>query len=228
MMALLLAATLQIGVYYTFPPEKIILHNRGGQMQIEISRSDTEKSSRDLLRSAEDAINRLVFGGEKAFEFKLAFAERWDAPVKPLFMLLGARGKIQLVNAQGIDALWPSAKEPPRESNVDIYLTLLDISLIQIHSTMDGIAWFEQLCGYGGGRKVILANFELDKASDTACLLHELGHVLNLDHTNPAVCEFNAFIMCRQKKDIVFDNDYKNAWRELYRLKTGLIFEPRE
>lgn len=217
MISLLLAATLNIGVYYTAPNAALLLHNRYDKEQIEV----VEKNIKTEIKNLERLINKEVFG-EAAVEFKIVFIEYWPIDNPPIYS--GA----DVLYALDADEILEMRKKIKDKNRADVFLTIFNHPLIRCYPNceakekivrqIDGIQWLQE---------IILTEFnKLSSKHMMGLLAHEIGHYLNLDHPSRTACKAKMDIMCEEAQ-LIFGEAYKQAWRDFYYQKTGQRFQPR-
>lgn len=219
MIVLLLTATLQIGVYYTFPAETIILHNRTSEVKIEKSGMDIKKTINELLKNTETTINREIFGSQKAIELKPVFIEYWRIENPPL-----------VESAINIDEIWPLVEKLSPASSADFYLIIFANEIVSYNpyakrfDKANGAARTisPQLPNRLFGDMIVLGNF-LSAQSKDDTFRHELGHILGLKHTDCAALPIMCPTSISGRK---IDEPYKKAWRDFYEARTGQRFQP--
>lgn len=219
MLALLLAATLNVGVYYTFPAENVLIHNKNDELKIEKYGFDVRKAVKDLLENAETTINKEVFGGQKAIELKPAFIEYWRIENPPI-----------VEYATNIDEIWPLVEKLYQPVSVDFYLILFANEIVLYNPYENG---FEKANGavrislyklpnHLFGDILVLGNF-ISAKNKNDTFRHELGHILGLADTD---CK-KLIIMCGAgMSNRKIDESYKQAWRDFYESRTGQKFQP--
>lgn len=172
-----------------------------------------------MLKNAETIINKEVFGGCNAIELRPVFIEYWHIENPPLVEF-----------AINIDEIWPLVEKLRPASSVDFYVIIFANEIVSYNPHEKQ---FDQANGAArtisprlpnrlSGDMLSLGNFLSAKSKDDT-LLHELGHILGLDHSNCA----QLSIMCRagiSGRNI--DEAYKKAWRDFYEASAGQKFQP--
>ena len=182
----------------------------------------------DFIKAAETRINSEVFGGKTAISFKVLFVKSLDA---------SELAKYKIGGAFDIDGVVPYLDKIRDATNPNLYLTLLpsrmgrcyslDIESLPEMKFVAGcdkpdILMVEEISGGSWENKILMSNF-LQRKNNPELFMHELGHFLNLDHTASALCQETQFVMCVgfDNAKLVFDAQYKQAWREFYYQRTG-------
>lgn len=194
-------ATLNIGVYYTFEPT-----------------DEFETQITNVLAEAETLLNQEIFGSRKAISLKLSFLEHLEIGDPPIYKNENIAYSFEI---DGLFSFFKTLKHP----KADYYLML----------TKPILAFFDKSEGHMTKKwGVTIGTIDTDKLiimrtsspnSDLALLLHETGHLLDLDHPDPDKCENIKVkvIMCPEGFgiQITFDEEYKKAWRDYYNKKTN-------
>ncbi len=218
---LLMAAQLNIGVYYTFPAETITLNNRAGEARIEKAGIDIKKAVNELLNNTEAVINKEVFGGRKAVELKAVFIEYWHIENPPL-----------VGTAIDFDAAISLVEKLQHSPPPDLIIMIFAGEMVvydpyeKRFDKASGAARMRSQKSPNGlyGDIIGLANFFSAKNKD-ATLRHELGHMFGLADTD---CS-KLIIMCGDgRSGRKIDESYKKAWRDFYFARTGQRFKPSE
>jgi len=220
-----LALTIKVGVYDTLPQDKVLLHNRGGEVKAEILKRNrgVDLEIKNLLANAAETINSKIFSGQKVVKFELVFTQQ---------------AKLNYGSAK----ILPSGIV---ESNDGLLLSLLDqfscnaqISLclmvsekhMREKSVIDGNSLtFKYTNGVTDSlTKILLFGFMHRSRQETELiLLHEIGHILNLEHPTQEQCKTKSNIMCRAIEESappIFGDEYKKAWHDFYYQKTEQRF----
>jgi len=227
MFALLLAATLNIGVYYTYPPESIVLHNANGKEIAVKTKIDIREAINAILNQAEAIINKEIFDNKSAIKFKLAFTKQWNIKNPPIYK------DINIPHAVDVAKIWPLVDELERPAEADVYITLFRPALAYFDSKEGrmkgaaGVAYGNLYFGQQMALQIGLGTPASD--GDVSLLLHELGHLLDQGHPSEKLCAETKIIMCpRGRVSIVLDELYKKAWHDFYYQKTGQGFKPSQ
>lgn len=208
MLTLLLAATLNIGIYYTFPTEHeaFIIHDRNGGVEIEkqVVKIDIRAKVEKLFRAAEKEINDQIFGGRQTIRLNPVFIEYWHDDHWPMY------SDERIPNAVNVDKVWPMLKEK-KPQDADIYVVMFEKEMAYFEKSENKM----KLAGwlFYKENKIAASGF-LQSEEPHQSLLHELGHWLGLKHEN---CS-NFTVMCafRFPGFLDFSYAYKKAWLEFY------------
>ena len=224
MLTFILAATLEIGVYYTFPAETITLHNRTGAVQIEKQGLNIETNIQKMLIEAQNLVNKEAFGERKAVELKPKFIKYWRVENPSAY-----HDKNRL-HAIDLDLVWSDfiALTAAKENKSDVSLLLFSSDVVHFNKELGRKT---RASGFHRLDMIVLANYDLANPATrySLTLNHEIGHYFNLNHTDAEECKKIYYVMCAaiSSYNTVFDKTLKKAWRDFYFARTGQRFQPR-
>lgn len=190
------------------------MHNREGKEIIVRSAVDMHEAITALLKQATRTINKDVFGGRDAIELKPAFINRLILENPPIYK------DINIPYAIDVDKIWPLIEGLEHSAKADIIITFFRPALAyfdEAEKLMKGAAGV----AYGNlyaGRQIAMQITVPPSDYDVPILLHELGHLLGMDHPDESFCARTKSISCpaNWKDSIIMDEFSKKAWHNFY------------
>ena len=226
-LAAFLALTIKVGAYNTIQQDTILLHNRGGEVKAEIIKGNhgVDPEIKDMLASAAETINSKIFSGRKVIKFELVF-------IRPAKLNYGNADILPsgIVNSND-ELLISILNQFSCDAKISLCLMISEKHMREKFVIDGNSLIFKYTGGVTDGLiKIVLFEFtHRSQRENELIFLHEIGHILNLEHPLPEQCKIKPDIMCGAMEGSappIFGEEYKKAWRDFYYQHTGQRFEP--